>query len=53
MRGAVESYKSGLNPAEYASITKKAKKDQRGMQTFVKGTIVGFMREKMLLNNNA
>ena len=53
MRGAIESYKSGLDPAAFASISQKAKQDQRGLQTYVKGSIVGFMRDKLLKNNDA
>lgn len=53
MRGAIESYKSGLDPAAFASISQKSKKDQRGLQTYVKGSIVGFMRDKLLKNNDA
>ena len=48
MRGGVEDYKAKLNTADYTSIIKKAKTDQRGLQTFVKGSIVGFMQAKLL-----
>lgn len=53
MRGGVESYKEKLDPAKYEKILRKSKADQRGMQTFVKGNIVGFMREKMLKPGSA
>ena len=52
MRGGVESYKDNLDPAQFASIVKKSRSDQRGLQKAVKGSIVGFMRDKLLKPNS-